>query len=151
MEALCGRSQGSSLQWFLICHCEPVRAAKQVPLGCTLAWQSVISDRGADSRDSDIGHCLGMTGKAFHAAGCTPRALVSLRGHPALHIVQGSLYSTMTLPLFRCSRSSRIMTMASATGSLVWAPVVMFLQDTMPAAISSSPRNRTKGTPSLSA
>ena len=23
------------------CHCEPVRAAKQVPLGYTLAWQSV--------------------------------------------------------------------------------------------------------------
>ena len=23
-----------------ICHCEPVRAAKQVPLGYTLAWQS---------------------------------------------------------------------------------------------------------------
>ena len=23
------------------CHCEPVRAAKQVPLGCRLAWQSV--------------------------------------------------------------------------------------------------------------
>ena len=22
------------------CHCEPVRAAKQVPLGYTLAWQS---------------------------------------------------------------------------------------------------------------
>ena len=52
-------------------------------------------------------------------------------------------HSTMTLPLFRSARSSRIMTMASATGSLVWAPVVMFLQDTMPAAISSSPKNST--------
>ena len=52
-------------------------------------------------------------------------------------------HSTMTLPLFRSARSSRIMTMASATGSLVCAPVVMFLQDTMPAAISSSPKNST--------
>ena len=52
-------------------------------------------------------------------------------------------HSTMTLPLFRSARSSRIMTMASLTGSLVCAPVVMFLQDTMPAAISSSPKNST--------
>ena len=52
-------------------------------------------------------------------------------------------HSTMTFPLFRSARSSRIMRMASATGSLVWAPVVMFLQDTMPAAISSSPKNST--------
>ena len=27
------------------CHCEPVRAAKQVPLGYTLAWQSVSKTR----------------------------------------------------------------------------------------------------------
>ena len=65
------------------------------------------------------------------------------QSRPPLRGMQGSLHPTMTLPLFRCSRSSRIMTMASATGSLVCAPVVMFLQDTIPAAISSSPRNRT--------
>ena len=28
-----------------VCHCEPVRAAKQVPLGYTLAWQSVSKMR----------------------------------------------------------------------------------------------------------
>ena len=65
------------------------------------------------------------------------------QSRPPLRGMQGSLYSTMTLPLFRCARSSRIMTMASAAGSLVCAPVVMFLQDTIPAAISSSPRNST--------
>ena len=36
------------------CHCEPVRR---------LAWQSVLSNLlDTDSRGSDIGHCLGMTG-----------------------------------------------------------------------------------------
>ena len=59
------------------CHCEPVRAAKQVPLGYTLAWQSVskapdfcvfslISCKGiTDSHTSDIGHWFGMTGVGF--------------------------------------------------------------------------------------
>ena len=39
------------------CHCEPV---------LTLVWQSVfpLIMKNTDSHDSDIGHCLGMTGFA---------------------------------------------------------------------------------------
>ena len=34
-------TQGRAQSVKRACHCEPVRAAKQVPLGCRLAWQSV--------------------------------------------------------------------------------------------------------------
>ena len=59
------------------CHCEPVRAAKQVPLGYTLARQSVsktykscafrrfLPEKVTDSHTSDIGHWFGMTGAGF--------------------------------------------------------------------------------------
>ena len=59
------------------CHCEPVRAAKQVPLGYTLARQSVsktykscafrrfLPEKITDSHTSDIGHWFGMTGVRF--------------------------------------------------------------------------------------
>ena len=59
------------------CHCEPVRAAKQVPLGYTLARQSVsktykscafrrfLPEKITDSHTSDIGHWFGMTGAGF--------------------------------------------------------------------------------------
>ena len=59
------------------CHCEPVRAAKQVPLGYTLARQSVsktykscafrrfLAEKITDFHTSDIGHWFGMTGAGF--------------------------------------------------------------------------------------
>ena len=84
---------------------------------------------------------------------------VSLRGRSAPvairppHALAGTLrpYSKITAPLFFSASPLRISASVSSNPSLVCSPVAMSLQATTPAAISSSPKKITYGTPILSA
>ena len=49
-----------------LCHSEPVRAAEQVPLGYTLAWESVLPKRETDCR---VAALLAMTARRCRADG----------------------------------------------------------------------------------
>ena len=49
-----------------LCHSEPVHAAKQVPLGYTLAWESVLPKRETDCR---VAALLAMTARRCRADG----------------------------------------------------------------------------------
>ena len=84
---------------------------------------------------------------------------VSLRGRSAPvairppHALAGTLrpYSKITAPLFFSASPLRISASVSSNPSFVCSPVAMSLQATTPAAISSSPKKITYGTPILSA
>ena len=58
-----------------LCHSEPVRAAEQVPLGYTLAWESVLPKRETDCRvaarreASALGVLLAMTARRCRTDG----------------------------------------------------------------------------------
>ena len=60
-------------------------------------------------------------------------------------------YSWMTEPALRSSMATRSIRSASLDVTVCCSPVVMFLTEHLPCAISSSPRKMTNGTPSLSA